>query len=71
MQKNQKSRFVSRIAALVIASAMLWACNNEAPKTEEPKTDAAAPAQPIDTTKKDTPAVPVDSNTVTKPDGSH
>jgi hypothetical protein len=69
MQQKQKFRFVSRIAALVIASAMLWACNNEAPKTEEPKTDAAAPADVIDTTKKDT--VPVDTNAVQKPDGSH
>jgi len=69
MQQKQKFRFVSRVAALVIASAMLWACNNEAPKTEEPKTDSVAPVPATDTTKKDT--VPVDSNAVQKPDGSH
>lgn len=69
---KKQSRLLSWVIALVITSAMVWACNNEAPKTEETKTDsvtpAPAPAAPVDTTKHD--SLPkVDTTAKKKPDG--
>lgn len=71
MQKVKNlNRFRSLLAALVLTSSMVAACNSEGEKTTETTTDTPAVTAPAvtDTTKKDT-MPPIDTAATTRPDG--